>query len=200
MEPRLESERKTAGRKAVFLDRDGTINVEKDYLYLIEDCQLISNAAEAIRRFNAAGFLVIIVTNQSGIGRGYYDEEMLEQLHRHMEQELTKAGARVDAWYFCPHHPNHGIGSYRRECACRKPLPGMLLQAAADWSIDLGESFMIGDKLADVEAGLKAGCRPLLVRTGYGLAEEQALPEGVMAYDDILAASVAIISGPQGFL
>ena len=97
-------------RRAVFLDRDGTINVEKDYLYRIEDCQLIPNAAEAIRRFNAAGFLVIIVTNQSGIGRGYYDEEMLEQLHRHMEQELAKAGARIDAWYFCPHHPNHGIG------------------------------------------------------------------------------------------
>lgn len=184
---------KHAVKRAVFLDRDGTINEEKDYLYQIDDCQFIPNAAEAIRRLNTAGFLVIVVTNQSGIGRGFYTEEMLAALHRHMEQTLTTAGAKVDGWYFCPHHPHHGIGSYRKKCSCRKPLPGMLRAAASDFSINLEASFLVGDKLADIEAGLSAGCRPLLVRTGYGLTEEKALPPGVLAYDDILAASQAII-------
>ncbi|WP_243371997.1 D-glycero-beta-D-manno-heptose 1,7-bisphosphate 7-phosphatase [Geotalea sp. SG265] len=185
----------TETKRAVFLDRDGTINVEKEYLYRIHDCRLIPNAAEAVRLLNDAGFLVVVVTNQSGIGRGYYDELQLEALHRHMEQELTRAGARIDAWYFCPHHPDHGTGDYRRECACRKPLPGMLLQAAADLSIDLAASFMIGDKMADVEAGRAAGCRSLLVRTGYGSSEEQFLPPDVAVFDDLWAAGQAIVSG-----
>lgn len=180
-------------RRAVFLDRDGTINVEKEYLHRVEEFEFIPGAAEAIRLLNDAGFLVIVVTNQSGIARGYYDEAALEEIHRHMERELSRFGASVDACYFCPHHPQHGIGDYRKECACRKPLPGMLLQAADDWSIDLSASFIIGDKLADVEAGLKAGCLPLLVRTGYGAGEEAALPEGVKAYDNILAATRAIV-------
>jgi D-glycero-D-manno-heptose 1,7-bisphosphate phosphatase len=182
-------------RRAVFLDRDGTINEEKEYLYRIEDCQLIPNAAEAIRLLNEAGFMVVVVTNQSGIGRGFYDEGKLEELHRHMEQELSRSGARIDAWYFCPHHPDHGTGDYRRECACRKPLPGMLLQAAEDLAIDLANSFMVGDKLADIEAGIGAGCCSLLVRTGYGREEEQYLPRDVRAFDDILAAGLAIIQG-----
>jgi len=180
-------------RRAVFLDRDGTINVEKEYLHRVEEFEFIPGAAEAIRLLNDAGLLVIVVTNQSGIARGYYDEAALEEIHRHMERELSRFGASVDACYFCPHHPQHGIGDYRKECACRKPLPGMLIQAADDWSIDLSASFIIGDKLADVEAGLKAGCLPLLVRTGYGAGEEAALPEGVKAYDDILAATRAIV-------
>jgi D-glycero-D-manno-heptose 1,7-bisphosphate phosphatase len=182
-------------RRAVFLDRDGTINVEKEYLHRVEDFEFIPVAPQAVRLLNDAGFLVIVVTNQSGIARGYYDETALEMLHGHMERELARFGAAVDACYFCPHHPQHGIGDYRQECACRKPLPGMLHQAAADLGIDLSASYIIGDKLADVEAGLKAGCRPLLVRTGYGRAEEAALPEGVPAYDDILAATRAIIAG-----
>ncbi|GAB7028363.1 D-glycero-beta-D-manno-heptose 1,7-bisphosphate 7-phosphatase [Geotalea toluenoxydans] len=185
----------TGTKRAVFLDRDGTINVEKEYLYRIEDFQMIPDAPEAIRLLNEAGFLVVVVTNQSGIGRGYYDELKLEKLHCHMEKELAKAGARIDAWYFCPHHPKHGTGHYRKECACRKPLPGMLLQAAKDLDIDLAASFMVGDKLADIEAGLAAGCRPLLVRTGYGQAEEQLLPHNIKAFDDIMAASLVIIEG-----
>ena len=183
----------TEGRRAVFLDRDGTINVEKEYLHRVGDFELIPVAGEAVRLLNDAGFLVIVVTNQSGIGRGYYDEAALEEVHRHMELELARFGASVDACYFCPHHPLHGIGDYRKECACRKPLPGMLLQAAEDWAIDLSASFIVGDKVADVEAGLMAGCLPLLVRTGYGAGEESSLPEGVKAYDDILAACRVIV-------
>ena len=180
-------------RRAVFLDRDGTINVEKEYLHRVEDFEFIPGAVEAIRLLKEGGFLVLVVTNQSGIGRGYYDEADLERIHRHMAAELARSGASVDACYFCPHHPHHGTGEYRIACACRKPLPGMLLQAAADWSVDLSASYMIGDKLADVEAGIKAGCLPLLVRTGYGAAEEASLPAGVDVYDDILAAVRSIV-------
>lgn len=189
----MNGEGVTGNKRAVFLDRDGTINEEKEYLSRVEDFEFIPGAAAAISRLNAAGFLVIVVTNQSGIGRGYYDEAALERLHRHMDRELARFGAAVDAYYFCPHHPQHGIGDYGVECACRKPLPGMLLQAARDFPLDLAASYIIGDKLADVDAGLKAGCRPLLVRTGYGAAEEARLPAGVKAYADLAAAVEAII-------
>jgi D-glycero-D-manno-heptose 1,7-bisphosphate phosphatase len=180
---------------AVFLDRDGTINEEKEYLFRTEDFSFIPGAPEAIRLLKEAGFLVIVVTNQSGIGRGYYDEEAVRRLHRHMDDELSRYGAAVDGYYLCPHHPHHGIGAYLKDCTCRKPLPGMLLDAVRDYSIDISSSFIIGDKRADVEAGIAAGCRPLLVRTGYGKVEERHSPESVPVYDDILAAAQAIIAG-----
>lgn len=181
-------------RRAVFLDRDGTINVEKEYLHRSEEFAFIPGAPEAIRLLKEAGFLVIVVTNQSGIGRGYYDEAAVHRLHRYMDGELANFGTAVDAYYLCPHHPLHGIGDYRLECGCRKPLPGMLLEAAGDFEIDLAASFLIGDKAADMEAGLAAGCRPLLVRTGYGEKDALLLKDKVPVYDDILAAARAIIA------
>ena len=180
--------------RAVFLDRDGTVNVEKEYLHRPEEFAFIDGAPEAISLLKNAGFLVIVVTNQSGIGRGYYDEAAVHRLHRYMDEQLARQGTAVDGYYLCPHHPLHGIGDYRRECGCRKPLPGMLLEAAADFSIDLNASYVIGDKMADVEAGLAAGCRPLLVRTGYGEKESASLPAGISVVDDILAAARQIIS------
>ena len=182
-------------RRAVFLDRDGTVNVEKEYLYRPEDFEFIPGAPQAIKLLRDAGFCVVVVTNQSGVARGYYDEAAVCDLHRHMDAELNKYGAKVDAYYFCPHHPQHGIDAYRKECGCRKPLPGMLLEAAADFSIDLASSYIIGDKLADVEAGLKAGCRPLLVRAGYGEEATAGLPHGILSFSDILEAARAIING-----
>jgi D-glycero-D-manno-heptose 1,7-bisphosphate phosphatase len=179
--------------KAVFLDRDGTINVEVEYLSQVEDFQFIPGVPWALKCLKNAGFLLVVVTNQSGIGRGYYDEAALHTLHRHMHEDLAAYGASIDACYFCPHHPEHGTGQYRTECGCRKPLPGMLQQAALDLDIDLAASFMIGDKLADVEAGSAAGCTPMLVLTGYGSAEAGRLPEGVEAYPDLLAAAEAIL-------
>ena len=183
-----------AQRRAVFLDRDGTINVEVNYLSQVEDFHFIPGAPWALKRLKDAGFLLVVVTNQSGIGRGYYDEAALETIHDHMHADLAHYGASLDACYFCPHHPEHAIGDYRRECGCRKPLPGMLQQAARDLDIDLASSFMIGDKLMDVEAGLAAGCTPLLVLTGYGSANLDRLPEGVKAYPDLLAAAEAILA------
>ncbi|HEY6872495.1 MAG TPA: D-glycero-beta-D-manno-heptose 1,7-bisphosphate 7-phosphatase [Geobacteraceae bacterium] len=186
-----------ARRRAVFLDRDGTINVEKEYLHRTEEFAFIPGAPEAIRLLKEAGYLVIVVTNQSGIGRGYYDEAAVHRLHRYMDGELARFGAAVDGYYLCPHHPLHGTGHYRRECGCRKPLPGMLLEAAGDFTVDLAGSWIVGDKLADVEAGLAAGCRPLLVRTGYGEEESARLPAGVPVYGDLLAAVRAIIGIPE---
>jgi len=174
-------------KRAVFIDRDGTINEEKEYLYRSEDFAFITGADQAIRLLNESGFLVIIVTNQSGVARGYYTEEDVHQLHMHIASSLEKSGARVDAWYYCPHHPA-GRGSYALPCSCRKPLPGMLLEAARRYDIDLESSFMIGDKLVDVEAGAAAGCRSFLVRTGYGAEEERMCPDSVAVFDNLLAA------------
>jgi D-glycero-D-manno-heptose 1,7-bisphosphate phosphatase len=188
---------KTQGtvRPAVFLDRDGTINVEKDYLHRIEDFEFIPGAPEAIKRLNDSGFLVIVVTNQAGVARGYYAEEAVVALHEHTQQLLADYGTRIDAFYHCPHHPTEGLGNYRIDCGCRKGSPGMLLQAAREHSINLARSFMIGDKVADVEAGIRAGCRPILVRTGYGSMEEprvaKQFPDAMVCND--LAAAVEYI-------
>lgn len=179
-------------KRAVFVDRDGTINEEKEYLYRTEDFAFIPGAPEAIRLLNEAGFLVIVVSNQSGVARGYYTEEDVHLLHRHIAALLEQSGARVDAWYYCPHHPA-GRGSYALPCRCRKPLPGMLLEAARRFDIDLESSFMIGDKLVDMQAGAAAGCRPILVRTGYGAQEEQGVQAGVEVCDDLLAAAERLV-------
>jgi len=174
-------------KRAVFLDRDGTINIEKEYLFQASDFEFIKGAPEAIRLLNLAGIMVVVVTNQSGVARGYYTEEDVENLHRHIAGELESAGAHVDAWLYCPHHPN-GRGSYALPCNCRKPLPGMLHEAARRYDIDLENSTMIGDKRADIEAGLAAGCRTVLVRTGYGADEERYVEAQTEIADNLLSA------------
>ena len=174
-------------KRAVFLDRDGTINVEKEYLYQAKDFEFIPGVPEAVRLLNQAGIMVVVVTNQSGVARGYYTEDDVENLHRHIAGELERSGAHVDAWLYCPHHPS-GRGSYALPCDCRKPLPGMLREAARRYDIDLELSTMIGDKLADIEAGHSAGCRTILVRTGYGAAEEQHVGPHTTVCDNLLSA------------
>lgn len=161
-----------AARRAVFLDRDGTINVEKDYLHRIDDFEFIPGVPEAIKRLSDAGFLVVVVTNQSGVARGFYDEQAVAGLHAHIQAQLALQGAHIDSFYLCPHHPTEGVGHYRVDCDCRKGSPGMLLQGAREHGIDLSRSFMVGDKFADIEAGIAAGCTPILVKTGYGAADE----------------------------
>jgi D-glycero-D-manno-heptose 1,7-bisphosphate phosphatase len=175
-------------RRAVFLDRDGTLNVEVNYLHRVADFHLIEGAAQAIRALNAANYLVIVVTNQAGIARGYYDAAALDTLHTHLAQVLAAEGAQLDAVYFCPHHPD-----FTGPCACRKPAPGMLLRAAADYRLDLTRSWLVGDTSSDIGAGCAAGCRTVLVRTGYGnqVAAQlvrDAMPRPDMIVDDIGAA------------
>lgn len=180
-------------KRAVFIDRDGTLNVEKDYLYRPDECELILGSAAAVRRLNEAGWLVVVVTNQSGVARGYYGEQEVASLHRHMAAELAQGGGQVAGWYYCPHHPS-GLEPYNRQCDCRKPLPGMLLQAARELEIDLSRSWMVGDKLVDVQAGQAAGCRAVLVRTGYGRQESAGLPADVPVCDDLAAAVDLILA------
>ncbi|EAT15126.1 D-glycero-beta-D-manno-heptose 1,7-bisphosphate 7-phosphatase [Desulfuromonas acetoxidans] len=178
---------------AVFLDRDGTINVERDYLYRTEDFCFIDGADKAIRQLNDAGFVVVVVTNQSGVARGYYGEKDVERLHEYLSQQLAEIGAHVDGYYYCPHHPQSGQSPYVQECDCRKGKPGMLLQAARELDIDLSRSWMVGDKKADVDAGLAAGCRPVLVRTGHGESECHKIEADQVPVCDDLSAAVALI-------
>lgn len=153
---------------AVFLDRDGTINEEVNYLSRMEQLRLYPQTAEAIRLINAAGMKAVVATNQSGIARGYFTEEFVRSVHDRINELLRDGGGRIDGFYVCPHHPVHGIGIYKLDCTCRKPKPGLLLQAAAELDIDLSRSYMVGDMLKDIEAGKNAGARGVLVRTGYG--------------------------------
>ena len=146
----------------VFLDRDGVINADIGYLWRREDFVWIPGAPAAIRLFNERGRPVVVVTNQSGVARGYYTEQDVESLHRWMNAELNRQGARIDAFYFCPHHPDGAIPEYMRDCDCRKPQPGMLLQAMEDWRADPAKSFLIGDKESDVAAAAAAGIRGYL--------------------------------------
>lgn len=153
---------------AVFLDRDGTINEEVGYLDRIEKLRLLPGAAAAIRRINESGMKAVVVTNQSGIARGLFDEAFVARVHARLREMLRAEGALIDAFYFCPHHPTEGRGSYLKTCGCRKPAPGMLLLAAEELRINLNRSYMVGDTLKDVEAGTGVGARGVLVRTGYG--------------------------------
>lgn len=171
---------KETKNRAVFLDRDGTINVEKGYVYKPEDFEFEPGAIEAIRLLNQAGYKIFVVSNQSGIARGYYSEAAVEELHVWLAAELEKHGARVDAFYFCPHHPDYGTGKYKIDCDCRKPSPGMLLKAAAEWNIDLNFSYMVGDHKSDIDAGHAAGVAPIFVRTGHGPQEEPSLAPEVL--------------------
>lgn len=179
-------------KRAVFIDRDGTLNEECGYLHRVEMCRFIPRAIEAVALLNGAGFQVVVVTNQSGIARGYYTEADMENLHAFMAEQMQGGGARVDAWYFCPHHPD--FQSPADDCLCRKPLPGMLLQAAADLEIDLSSSWMVGDKLADVIAGNSAGCRSILVLTGYGREESALAGSGTQICDDLYDAARYILA------
>lgn len=159
--------------RAVFLDRDGTINVEKNYLIDPAEFEFVAGVPQALKRLQDAGFLLVVVTNQSGVARGYFGLEDVDRLHEHMIALLAKVGVRIDRIEICPHHPTAGVADYLKVCDCRKGKPGMLLKAADELQIDLAQSYMVGDKVADVEAGLAAGCQSYLVLTGYGQAHRQ---------------------------
>ena len=169
---------KQLSRRAIFLDRDGTLNEEVGYICDPSQFRLLDFAADAIRLANESGWLVIVITNQAGIARGLFTEEFLAGIHQRMTEELTLAGARVDAIYYCPHHPEIGEPPYRQVCDCRKPQPGLLTRAAAEFNLNLSECLIIGDRYDDVAAAQAAGARGVLVLTGHGREEfeqEQAM-------------------------
>ena len=144
-------------RKAVFFDRDGTLNIDTHYLYRVEDFQWVPGAKDAIRYCNEHGYLVIVITNQSGVARGYYTEADIQRLHDWMNVDLAKGNAHIDAFYYCPHHPEGIVAEYTCTCACRKPGTLLIDRACADFSIDRTRSLMIGDKPIDLECAQHAG-------------------------------------------
>ncbi len=172
-------------KMAIFLDRDGTIVEEVNYLSRIEDMVLIEGAARALRSLKEEGFFLVVVTNQAGVARGYFDARTVMELNAELNRWLEKEGAQIDAFYYCPHHPDFGA-----PCDCRKPSPGMVELAAREHSIDLENSWVVGDKLSDVGAGARAGCKTALVLTGYGKKELLRCEEKGLR-PDIVADSLA---------
>lgn len=153
-------------RPAVFFDRDGVINHDHGYAFRPSDIEWMDGAAEAIRYFNHEGRKVMIITNQSGIARGYYTEADVLQLHEWMNQELATKGAHIDGFYYCPHHPEGNVAKFCVSCDCRKPEPGMILKAIAEWDIDAQASFMVGDRESDITAASAAGLSGYLFAGG----------------------------------
>ena len=161
-------------KKAIFLDRDGTINVEKDYIYKSEDLVFEEGTIEALKTFKNLGYILIVVSNQSGIARGYFTEEDLNIFNNNMNEILKKNGIEITEFYCCPHHPD-GIGEYKKVCECRKPNNKMIEDAIKKYNIDREKSYMIGDKTSDIGAGIKSNLKTVLVKTGYGLKDMEKI-------------------------
>lgn len=171
----------------VFLDRDGTVTEEVGYVNHPSRLRLIPGAAEGIRLLNGRGVPVILATNQAGVARGYFTEALVLECLDKLKEMLDRQGARLDAAYYCPHHPSVGPAPYRRECDCRKPKPGMLLRGASEFGLDLSRCYVIGDKISDVQFARKAGACGIMVLTGYGLGEHTYQREAWTVQPDFLA-------------
>ncbi|WP_175863082.1 D-glycero-beta-D-manno-heptose 1,7-bisphosphate 7-phosphatase [Burkholderia cepacia] len=174
-------------RKALFLDRDGVINVDYGYVHRQQDCVFVDGIFDLVRLANATGYQVVVVTNQAGIGRGYFSESQFVAFMEWMRRSFDERGARIDRVYFCPHHPVAGMGRYRQACACRKPQPGMLHDARRDLDLDLSASILVGDKQSDLDAGARAGVgrRFLFVGDQPGRTEADPAAEVVARLSDI---------------
>ena len=157
--------------RAVFIDRDGTLSEEVGYINHPERFRLFPYAGQAIKRLNENGWLAIVTTNQAGVARGYFAEEMIEAVHQGMRDDLAKAGASLDAIYYCAHHPSVGEPPYRFDCDCRKPKPGLITRAASEFDIDLKNSWMVGDRYSDIQLARNAGVKSAFVLSGYGRGE-----------------------------
>ena len=185
-------------RPALFMDRDGTISEEVGYVNHPSRFRLFPYTAEAVRLLNENGWLAIVVTNQAGVARGYFSEDIILQIHDRVRQELAHESARLDAIYYCAHHPSVGEPPYRLDCDCRKPKPGLIQRAAADFEIDLERSWMVGDRYGDVELARNAGLHAAFVLSGYGRGEWEFQraswkTEPELVAEDLLAAVQKII-------
>jgi D-glycero-D-manno-heptose 1,7-bisphosphate phosphatase len=153
---------------AVFLDRDGTINEEVGYLDSLDKLKIIPTAPKAIKLINSSGMKAVVISNQAGVARGLFTEEFVHTVNNRLRDLLKQKGAIIDKFYYCPHHPEEGRGVYLQKCNCRKPAPGMLLQAAEELNINLSNSYFVGDRFIDMETAKKVGAKGILVKTGYG--------------------------------
>jgi D-glycero-D-manno-heptose 1,7-bisphosphate phosphatase len=184
-------------RPAAFLDRDGTIIDELGYLTPGSSIAVYPWSGDAIRLLKRAGYAVVIVTNQGGIGLGLYDHDFVKTTHTSLGKQFGEAGAEIDAWYYCPHHPESVVEEYRAACECRKPGTGMLRDAARDLDLDLKRSWVVGDQWRDVQLAHAARCRSVLIRTGHGATQEAAWPghlaPATVVCDNLIAAVSAIL-------
>jgi len=166
-------------RRAVFLDRDGVLNKDPPhYAHRLDQLKMIPRSDEAVRLLKDNGYFLVIISNQSGVALGYYPEVQVSVFNNALLKEIRKKGGDIDAVYYCPHHPDAVICKYKKNCSCRKPKPGMILQAAQEHNIDLKNSFVVGDKEGDIKAGNTAGCRTILVLTGHGTDELSKIKTG----------------------
>ena len=177
-------------RRAVFIDRDGTLSEEVGYINHPSRFRLFPYAADAIKLLNATGWLAIVTTNQAGVARGYFSEDMIATVHDGMTNDLDSAGARLDAIYYCAHHPSVGELPYRFDCDCRKPKPGLISRAARDFEIDLNRSWMAGDRYSDVELARNAGVKSAFVLSGYGRGEWEHQRQGWKEQLDLVAENL----------
>ncbi|WP_413700354.1 D-glycero-beta-D-manno-heptose 1,7-bisphosphate 7-phosphatase [Psychromonas sp. KJ10-10] len=160
------------GKRAIFLDRDGVINVDNGYVSVVDDFEFIDGVIEALQELKKQNYLLVVITNQSGIARGYFSEEQFHTLTEWMDWSLADRGVDLDGIYYCPHHSEHGLGEYKVDCDCRKPNPGMINDAVKELGIDLSQSILVGDKVSDIQAGINAGVKyNYLVRTGKEITE-----------------------------
>ena len=173
--------------RAVFIDRDGTISEEVGYINHVSRFRLFPYSAAALKQLHDNGYLAIVITNQAGVARGYFSEEMVQAIHQQMTKDLESSGARVDAIYYCAHHPTVGEPPYQLDCDCRKPKPGLLLRAAHDYDIDLAKSWMVGDRYSDIELAANAGVKSALVLSGYGRGEWEHQRDNWTIQPDLVA-------------
>jgi D-glycero-D-manno-heptose 1,7-bisphosphate phosphatase len=188
------------GSVAVFLDRDGTLIEEVDYLERIEQVALYSRSIDGVRLLNRAGIPVFVVTNQAGVARGYFAESVIADVHRHIDVLLASGGARIDAYYYCPHHPEGAVQEYRRSCECRKPGRGLVDRAVREFGIDPVRSFVVGDRWLDIQLARAIGAQGVLVRTGFGSTAERQRSSDVTAdaiADNLVGAAHWILSRTQ---
>jgi D-glycero-D-manno-heptose 1,7-bisphosphate phosphatase len=192
----------TETRPAIFIDRDGTLSHEVGYVNHISRFRLYPWAVEAVKTINAAGYLAVVATNQAGVARGYFPESLVREVHAFLEARMAGGGARIDGIYYCPHHPSVGEPPYRQDCDCRKPRPGLLRRAESELEIDLGRSWVVGDRLGDMKLAWSVGARGALVRSGYGLGELtydaprwDRQPD--LVADNLLDAVLAILAAGQ---
>lgn len=182
-------------RPAIFLDRDGTLNVDVGYLHALDQLELFPWTVDALRLLKRAGFALVVVTNQSGVAAGLIDEGFVDEAHLELQRRLEAEGAGIDGYYSCPHHPMGTVEKFRTECRCRKPGPGMVEDAVRDLGLDPARSWVVGDKWLDVQLGQAVGARSILVRTGWGRRQEAKRPQGqdVDAVCDNLMHAVSVI-------